>query len=502
MTIKGTRNDDDLSGTVGNDVFTLFQGGNDKADGGAGNDRFEMRGALNALDNIVGGDGHDRVLLEGDYSAGLAFAAATIKSIEAMQFSGDYDYDLTLRDGNVAAGRLLRVDASTISGGHHLFFDGSAERDGRFEFYGSAGDDMLTGGAGNDLFSFVLGGNDTAHGGGGKDTFIRWSSGTLTLDGGGGSDTLIDYVGGLTDTFTGIEKYVLLGSAGSAMVLSDASVPAGRTFTFDASGLSNADPDIGRLSLDASAETDGFIHFIGSSGNDLFDGFGPGDTFFAGTGTNDRAFLQGISGSFTIGAANMSGVELVGVHGSGTGFSLIMEDGAVSSGASLVVSIDPASTAAISFDGSAEADGKFQIRQSTPFADTFSLSDGGDTLLYLAAGSSTGPSTLDRITNFNADEDKFVFGVGQTVSVFDGVFSAASVTAANFDLSMNHTPSGGGSQYQAAWIIHATSGDAAYAGHYFLVVAVNGFTYATGHDFVFDVTGYSGTFDVGDFTTI
>jgi hypothetical protein len=48
MTIKGTKHDDDLNGTGGDDTFHLAQGGNDTARGGAGDDRFLMHGALNA----------------------------------------------------------------------------------------------------------------------------------------------------------------------------------------------------------------------------------------------------------------------------------------------------------------------------------------------------------------------------------------------------------------------------------------------------------------------
>jgi Ca2+-binding RTX toxin-like protein len=71
----------------------------------------------------------------------------------------------------VAAGATLTVKANGLGAGHSLTFDGSAETDGHLRFVGSAGDDVLTGGAQADVFHLENGGSDTTHGGGGNDTF-------------------------------------------------------------------------------------------------------------------------------------------------------------------------------------------------------------------------------------------------------------------------------------------------------------------------------------------
>ena len=52
----------------------------------------------------LGGTGTDTVLLNGDYSGGVALGATTIANIETLQFAAGHNYSLTANDGNVAAG--------------------------------------------------------------------------------------------------------------------------------------------------------------------------------------------------------------------------------------------------------------------------------------------------------------------------------------------------------------------------------------------------------------
>src|SRR5439155_1510552 len=69
-----------------------------------------------------------------------------------------YSYDLTMNDGNVAAGHNLIISANTLkaAGGtlaadETLTFNGSAETNGTFTIYSGAGADHIIGGAGADL---------------------------------------------------------------------------------------------------------------------------------------------------------------------------------------------------------------------------------------------------------------------------------------------------------------------------------------------------------------
>jgi Ca2+-binding RTX toxin-like protein len=196
--IAGGAGDDVLGGNDGNDTFDLSHGGADKADGGAGDDVFDLGGALTAADVIAGGIGKDTVVLDGDYSHGLVFGAATMIDVEKLVLAGGHSYTLTMNDGNVAAGTELTVDASKLAKSDVFVFDGSAEMDGSFTVKGGRGADAITGGAGNDTLTGGKG-NDVLTGGGGADV----------LDGGSGADRFVyhsaaESTGALFDT---IEKF-------------------------------------------------------------------------------------------------------------------------------------------------------------------------------------------------------------------------------------------------------------------------------------------------------
>ncbi|HEX4296124.1 MAG TPA: calcium-binding protein [Rhizomicrobium sp.] len=284
--IKGGFGDDNLTGTSGNDIFNLTRGGNDTVEAGGGNDIFWMGATLNAGDKLDGGDGIDQVNLNGDYSAGLIFAADTIANIEKLYLAAGHDYNLTLNDGNVAAGARLMVNAQALGAGNSLTFDGSAELDGHFNIFAGAGNDTIAGGGANDMIHLDKGGEDTVHAGGGNDTIFLGD--TLdpadAIDGGSGRDTVI--LGGLGDdqitftatTMTNVEVLQLdPGAFSYEIITDDATVAAGATMTVDGSALSGSHA----FHFDGSAETDGAFHFLagtslqttltGGQGNDFFD---------------------------------------------------------------------------------------------------------------------------------------------------------------------------------------------------------------------------------------
>src|SRR6185503_15222829 len=190
---RGTAGDDNLTGTSGNDNILDFQGGDDTVQAGDGNDVIRMGATLNAADKIDGGTGRDTVGLNGDYSAGVVFNADTMTNVEVLSLAGGHSYNLTLNDGNVAAGAGLLVKAGSLGAGDSLVFDGSAETDGHFAVVGGAGDDTITGGTQGDSFHLEKGGVDTANGGGGNDVFYMgdqlWSDDQI--DGGSGHDTVL-----------------------------------------------------------------------------------------------------------------------------------------------------------------------------------------------------------------------------------------------------------------------------------------------------------------------
>ncbi|MDB5672476.1 MAG: calcium-binding protein, partial [Alphaproteobacteria bacterium] len=167
----------------------IFAGqGVDDLKGGGGSDGFFFGadGNFTAADRVAGGAGVDSIALRGDYSAAHAIVLqdASFTEIEVLTFlSGHtsefggplsatgYDYDLSLADGNVAAGQRLDIIASNLRSDESLHLDGRAEHDGALRIFSGAGDDMLFGGSGNDTLYGALGA-DQLDGGAGNDLYV------------------------------------------------------------------------------------------------------------------------------------------------------------------------------------------------------------------------------------------------------------------------------------------------------------------------------------------
>jgi hypothetical protein len=362
--IRGTFGDDNLSGTSGDDTFIMVQGGNDTVSGGDGNDTFRFGGTLTASDHIDGGNDTDSVILEGDYSSGLTFAATTMVNVEVLALMGLFNYNLTTNDATVAAGATLLVKANGIGGGGGLVFDGSAETDGHFRFIGSTGDDVLTGGAKSDVFHLENGGFDTAHGGGGYDIFYLGAAlvAADTIDGGTGNDTLVlngDYSGGLTlgaATMTNVETLTLGAGFSYSLTTDDANVAAGATLTVDASALNNHFS----LTFDGSAETNGHFAVTGGGGDDTLTIASAavlhGSTFNGNAG-NDTLIFAGDNQSYTIGAGTLTSIEQLFFAGDFT--KVVLQNGNI--GAGVTVTVDMSQADFGIFDGSAETNGNFSF---------------------------------------------------------------------------------------------------------------------------------------------
>ncbi len=164
----------------------------------------------------LGAGPNDTVELNGDYSAG--FGLGTPDYVEQVIARAGNDYNLIADDGSVAAGGSLTINAMPLGGANHMIFDGSAETDGRFLFYGSEAGDVFLGGAGNDVI-WGLGGADVLRGGGGSDTFAYHDAAQSS---GADYDILADFDAGvdkihLDVTVTGFDTAIQGGalSAGS-----------------------------------------------------------------------------------------------------------------------------------------------------------------------------------------------------------------------------------------------------------------------------------------------
>jgi Ca2+-binding RTX toxin-like protein len=291
-TIAGSDGNDQLLAGLGNDVLS----------GGAGNDVLYFGAAFTAADTADGGAGRDALVLQGDYSVTLS--ETSLSGLESISLQsganarwGDaannfYDFDITMADGNVAAGQQLIVNGQSLRAGEDFTIDGSAERDGRFLVYGGHGADAFKGGAGNDIFFFE-----------GQ----RWSPADQ-VDGGGGRDAVVISSGsGLNrfafaeSSFTNIESITLNARFATdpgqkpsyELVLSDGNVTPGGNLIVNGSSL--ADPSQ-VLGVDGSLVRSGSLSLLGGAGNDTLTGGSGADMIMAGGG-RDR--LAGGSGADT-----------------------------------------------------------------------------------------------------------------------------------------------------------------------------------------------------------
>lgn len=188
MNFIGTGDSDKIVGTNEDDTFDMSQGGHDTVKGCAGNDTFLFGDQFFATDHIEGGSGVDTLVLEGPYQEQTRLHGNTMTGIEILRLVGAHSYSLKLADGNVAAGKVLTVQADVFNG-NSVSIDGRNETDGRFHMIGSVESDGLFGGARADTLDGGKG-HDVLAGGGGAD-IITGGEGIDHISGGAGADWFI-----------------------------------------------------------------------------------------------------------------------------------------------------------------------------------------------------------------------------------------------------------------------------------------------------------------------
>jgi Ca2+-binding RTX toxin-like protein len=461
--IHGTAGDDSLTGTSGNDYFSLGQGGSDSASGLGGNDTFSMQGALDAGDQLDGGAGNDVVILDGNYAGGLTFTATTLTSIETLRLDAGFSYDLTSVDETVAAGAAMKIDGSSLAAANSLAFDGSAETNGLYHLVGGAGDDALKGGADGNTFNLTHGGEDTATGGAGDDVFTLGATldaGDKISGGSGGDDVLRldgDYSAGLTlgpDTLSNIATIQFHKGHSYNLTVDNANFLSGPTALINAGALGS----VNSLTFDASA-SDANFHFIGGAGNDVLtggtasaafdlshgghdtatggagnDSFNMGTTFTAadkidGGAGNDTVVMNGMGAadSLTFSATTVVNVEMLTLQAS-YNYDLITNNATVAAGATLLVAGNTLGAGdTLTFDGAAETDGHFIIRGGAgndnltggQDGDTFNLIQGGEDTVHGGSGN----DTITVGASFDAG-DQIDGGTGNDSVELNGDYSA------------------------------------------------------------------------------
>jgi Ca2+-binding RTX toxin-like protein len=189
--VTGNWSDSVVTATDGDDVLLFGQGGQDRIAARGGDDLVYFGAYFTSADIVDGGPGRDQLILRGSYPAETMLMLSEVRAIEALVLLSAADtrfgpaggtpfsYAITATDAMVPANGVLDVDATSLRDGESLVFDGSGEKDGRFDLMGGAGADSLVGGAGNDLID----------GGAGADA-IRAGHGDDSLSGGDGDDAM------------------------------------------------------------------------------------------------------------------------------------------------------------------------------------------------------------------------------------------------------------------------------------------------------------------------
>ena len=430
----------DVTGGASNDVLT----------GGTGNDRFFGN---DGADQLTGGGGDDYL----DGGAGVdTMTGGTGNDVYLVDMVGDQVIENANEGVDEIRTTLATFDLASVANVENLTFTGTGNADLR----GNSGNNIVTGNNGDDLFRLQDGGNDTAYGGDGNDGFYFGAAFTAAdhVDGGAGANDQVaiqgDYILTLgATTLTGVETLALLshsnatfggGSAGPFtyyIEMNDANVVAGQNFTVNANSLEAGEVFV----FNGSAETDGtfriyagfgHVDLTGGAGSDGFF-FGEGGRFDAtdrvngGSGRDDQIGLRGnYASQIVFQAGTMHNVDTIAVltaHGvagaeaPAYSYNLKTDDGNLAAGDKLTVTgVLLAADEHLTFDGSAETDGHFDLRggagtdtligghQSDSLfgglgADQLTGGEGNDTFLFRSAGESTA-SAQDDVLDFTSGD--------------------------------------------------------------------------------------------------
>jgi Ca2+-binding RTX toxin-like protein len=515
--LAGDAGPNTINGTAGDDAIDISQGGNDTVNGKGGDDEVDAFAALTAKDKLDGRTGEgDAVVLSGDYSAGLTLGTTTMKNFEYFVLRDNFTYDITMNDGNVAAGEVLQVYVNITGGSAKI--DASAETDGAYYFQTSRISDVLTGSQNGDIFR-MNGGTDTLDGQGGFDrasysrataavtvdlgltTAQNTGYGTATLKNienlsgsrfddvltGNVSDNFFYLVGGNdVATMKGGNDVVEAGGVNATGQLATTAKADGGAGVDTISFLSGTLGVSGALAVTVDLSKTGFqdtgsgtyklVNFEnaqGTTANDTLTGDGNANTLYGADGDD---MLSGGGG-----ADSLYGDKILLGYDENTGL-----DSAVNTRNSDAAGVD-------TIKGGAGND----TIVGGGLGDQLDGGAGNDTFVYESVSDSSGASH-DIIDNFDASQDKFDFTV--TIAKVDTAVTKGTVSSDTFDANIASAIGSAKLGAHEAVLFTPNKGDE--AGHTFLLVDINGKAgYQAGKDIVIELTHATHLADLtaGDF---
>ena len=182
-TLDGGAGDDVINGGAGDDFIVWRVGeGNDTIDGGADTDRLKLAttgGTVQNLSVVAGADGFTAT----DGTDTLDVENVEVLNVDFSKGTGT----LTVSGGFTSDSGLTSISVNGSGGGDVVDLSGSTGVS--IEAHGNGGDDILTGGAGDDKL-YGGAGDDTILGGEGNDRLYGGADDD-TLDGGEGNDRLV-----------------------------------------------------------------------------------------------------------------------------------------------------------------------------------------------------------------------------------------------------------------------------------------------------------------------
>jgi Ca2+-binding RTX toxin-like protein len=380
-------------------------------------------------------------------------------------------------------------------------------------FDGTAGNDDITGTAGDDGFDMGQGGNDTVNGKAGMDIFLFEDTFTAqdSINGGSHPDASLiemdalylngDYSSGVVfgaNTVTNVENIYLTTANSYRFVLHDNTVKDDAIMAIRGGTLGAAD-DLTVDNSDSSSDSGNLLVYAGA-GKDKLTGGGSNETVLFtdetlqksdridGGGFIDSIVLDGdFSGGFTFGAKTFRKVEnLYTTHGND--YVLTVVDENVAPGDRLVVYGSPLDTgSSLTFDGSAERDGYFLLLGGDDHdeliggrgnddlygggsGDTLVPGPGNDLIVYTGP-SQSGGSRYDMIHGFDFDGvDRFQMDF--VPSAIDDTINTGTLSPLSFEADLAAAVNDGNLAPGHAVLFRPDEG--LLAGERFLIVDVNG----------------------------